>query len=442
MKHSRLLIALILCLALSLCLAPAASAEDGVKPPVITRQPNDVMVSENANAKFTVMATGENLKYQWQVETGKDVWTDCTEAGADSASLSFVGTADCDGMKLRCVVSNEGGSVESKTVKLKVTLRAPSIKKQPTAPSAREDETVELSLEAAGSKLSYQWQVLDGNVWKDCTEKGADSPTLSLTGSAENKGRRYRCTVSNSAGKVNSSTVTFSVKLRDDEALEKVQELTKAKSYEEAINYAEDYYRSVPMAERREDLLKACVHAYVQWAEQLQYAKPAQVEKAEMLLKSCCETYKGTNAVTEAEKAAAKLENMLKQNEPASGRRFKQSDMGGASVLIIKNYGPATLVKLEDVNDPSRCTTVYVRSDSTARINVRDGSYTLKFASGERWYSEDELFGSGTSYSKANTTLEYETTVSGNAWQAWQTTLTLNTVSGNLSSTGIKADDF
>ena len=79
-----------------------------VAAPAITGQPASVIVTEGQDAVFTVEATGEGLKYQWQVFRS-EVWMDCI--GEESPTLTLPSTALADdGLSYRCVVTSSRGT--------------------------------------------------------------------------------------------------------------------------------------------------------------------------------------------------------------------------------------------------------------------------------------------------------------------------------------------
>ena len=85
----------------------------------------------------------------------------------------------------------------------------------------------------------------------------------------------------------------------------------------------------------------------------------------------------------------------------------------------------------------------YVRANESATVNLRDGKFTLKYATGNTWYGKGDLFGPGTQYSLADEVLSYETTYSGNSVYYSTYEVTLYTVlGGNLETESIDADDF
>ena len=89
----------------------------GVKPK-ITAQPKAVSVKSGKTAKFTVVAAGTGLKYQWYSSKDGKTWTKMS--GKTKATLSVKASKANKGYSYRCVVKNTKGSVTSKAAKLTV----------------------------------------------------------------------------------------------------------------------------------------------------------------------------------------------------------------------------------------------------------------------------------------------------------------------------------
>ena len=95
----------------------AALTVDGA--PAITGQPENVSITEGEDASFTVTATGEGLKYQWQVYSSGE-WMNCAEGQTPTLTLNNVALAD-DGQTYRCVITSVyGTTITSDTVTLTV----------------------------------------------------------------------------------------------------------------------------------------------------------------------------------------------------------------------------------------------------------------------------------------------------------------------------------
>ncbi|MCX6271601.1 MAG: cohesin domain-containing protein [Bacteroidetes bacterium] len=81
--------------------------------PVITQQPVDVVIPENSNTSFSVMATGAT-SYKWQVKETTGTWNDVPSAtpysGEATSTLAITGApASFDGNLYRCVVTGNCG---------------------------------------------------------------------------------------------------------------------------------------------------------------------------------------------------------------------------------------------------------------------------------------------------------------------------------------------
>ncbi len=81
------------------------------QPVVITQQPQDVSAAENANAVFTVAASGTGLTYKWQFQATDDpyAWADTSAAGYNTDTLTVQALAYRNGYKYRCIITNADG---------------------------------------------------------------------------------------------------------------------------------------------------------------------------------------------------------------------------------------------------------------------------------------------------------------------------------------------
>ena len=87
----------------------------------IQTQPKDVTVSKGGTAVFKVVATGENLTYQWQYKTPDGTWKNSPAAGNKTATLTVPATASRNQYQYRCVIKNASGlSLISSAAKLTV----------------------------------------------------------------------------------------------------------------------------------------------------------------------------------------------------------------------------------------------------------------------------------------------------------------------------------
>ena len=77
----------------------------------IYTQPQSVKQATGTTAKFTVVAYGAGLTYQWQYRTSSTgAWATCGLTGAKTATLSVPVTAARNGYQYRCVINNANNS--------------------------------------------------------------------------------------------------------------------------------------------------------------------------------------------------------------------------------------------------------------------------------------------------------------------------------------------
>ena len=84
----------------------------------ITTQPQSVSVTEGQSATFSVAASGDNLRYQWQINSGNG-WSAITDATDASYTIDRTTTA-MSGNQYRCIVTGDGGETTSSAATLMV----------------------------------------------------------------------------------------------------------------------------------------------------------------------------------------------------------------------------------------------------------------------------------------------------------------------------------
>ncbi len=193
----------------------------GCTPPVVTSQPLNVVVCENGNTFFQIIATGPSLIYQWQIDQGAGFVNLSNVAPfsgvtTDLLSITIV-TSSLDNSIYRCIVTN--GCVPDDTsdiAQLKVNV-APSIATQPSNAIVCEGEITTFSIVTSGTGLSYQWQVDDGsgfvNVPAAPPYSGDTTGALYITGTTLSfDGYSFQCIVSGSCSpSVTSVVVSLTV---------------------------------------------------------------------------------------------------------------------------------------------------------------------------------------------------------------------------------------
>ena len=189
-------------------------------PPKITVQPESQRNVYGANVEFSITATGENLKYQWQYKPRikGGTWTNSTDSGATTNKLKLVAN-DQNEYLYRCLVSDDTYSgdkaimsnaaslyvIDDQIFEIKYiseTPTAPVITTQPLSQMLSVGEKATFTVEATGTDLTYHWQYkasLPNSAWTNLTRNdgtGFDTNTFTtavLTGTQDHY--QYRCLV-------------------------------------------------------------------------------------------------------------------------------------------------------------------------------------------------------------------------------------------------------
>ncbi|MBQ6832217.1 MAG: endonuclease [Oscillospiraceae bacterium] len=174
------------------------------KLPVISTQPVHKNLPAGKTAKFTVKATGTELKYQWQYRTSaKGSWKAASATGNKTATLSVPVTATRNGCQYRCKITDKyGNAVYSKAAALNVvTLKVTA---QPANKFLPAGKTAKFTVKAAGEGLKYQWQYRTSakGSWKTTSATGNKTATLSVPATATRNGYQYRCKITDQYGNV------------------------------------------------------------------------------------------------------------------------------------------------------------------------------------------------------------------------------------------------
>ena len=175
-----------------------------IRPPSLTAQPAPASVVSGSTATLSVTAGGTGpFTYQWYQGA---VGTTTSPVGTNSASFTTSALTATTTYWVR--VSNAAGGVSSSLVTVTVNAVAPTITTQPASTTINSGSTATLSVVAGGTApLTYQWY--RGAVGTTTTPVGTNS--ASFTTPALTATTTYWVRVSNTAGNVNSASVTVTV---------------------------------------------------------------------------------------------------------------------------------------------------------------------------------------------------------------------------------------
>ena len=228
--------------------------------------------------------------------------------------------------------------------------------------------------------------------------------------------------------------------LKETKAFEELKALSSSGDPKDVITQAGSFLKTYSGSSYRTEAETICVNAYLALAKQ--YESKKAYESAKNTLEECKALgLSADNGKSEA--ALSKLMSTISKLRPANGKVISGNCRGGYCQLIVKSGDTDVYVKLQNVNDPSKTLVFYVRKNEQAKINIKNGTYTFKYATGDTWYGTEELFGENTVYSQADTTLSFSTSMDGRYIYYQTRTITLYKVAGgNMSTKTIGKNDF
>ena len=153
------------------------------QPVSITKQPENITIKLGESPKFKIEAKNAD-NYQWQILfPGESKWINTDTNSAEFENTRLKASADTNGTKFRCIVSNAGGSLTSNEALVTVDIN-------------RDINLVELGPPIKGEKLNtekpdtgrkiysieaIEWGLLDKDTWKPVdTSKIYDGSIISL----------------------------------------------------------------------------------------------------------------------------------------------------------------------------------------------------------------------------------------------------------------------
>lgn len=142
-------------------------------------------------------------------------------------------------------------------------------------------------------------------------------------------------------------------------------------------------------------------------------------------------------------------ETMEKVNIPKNGTVFypftyNNSDAEESVELVpltIKTKGNGYYyIKLKDSETEKEKLIFFVHGGKSVELDVPQGDYLLYYAHGDEWYGTSDLFGTDTTYSKADEVFDFHKDENGDLL-GWTVELYLQR-DGNLGVENIDSDDF
>lgn len=189
-----------------------------VRPATIIEQPIDQEGPVGEIAEFSVIALAAEdavITYQWfYCNAGTTRWVKSNLTGKDTDTVKVPITTVRDGIKFRCVITDErGNKITTDAGTLHVHAR---IITQPVSYVGDIGEVVVFAVRSAGAEDTYQWQTAaaGSDEWTDIQDETENE--LHFVFKDEDDGRQYRCVVhgygdSTAVSNIVTATTDFTV---------------------------------------------------------------------------------------------------------------------------------------------------------------------------------------------------------------------------------------
>lgn len=128
-----------------------------------------------------------------------------------------------------------------------------------------------------------------------------------------------------------------------------------------------------------------------------------------------------------------KVQEAIKKARPKNGETVAGNIGWGRCYFKVTASDQDTVIKVQNVNKPTKYELIFIRAGKSHTIKVADGTYSVKYAVGTQWFDKTHLFGDDTVCRNAGS-VELETTYKGNKVYYWTVTLDLSTPKGNIIS--------
>ena len=129
----------------------------------------------------------------------------------------------------------------------------------------------------------------------------------------------------------------------------------------------------------------------------------------------------------------------LKNGRPVNGKGIGGELSWGFCYFKVTAGDQDICLKVTNAEDTSKYKMIYIRAGESGQIKVKDGVYSVEWASGEHWYNKDHMFGDETVYRKRAGNTTFSTRYEGNWVYYYYLQLDADDLKNGLT---ISADEF
>jgi hypothetical protein len=165
--------------------------------PMITTEPANLAVNAGATAVFSVAALGPSLSYQWQLNNS-NLTDSAAILGSTTPTLTLSNVFGGSDGSYTVTITNAGGATNSTPAIL--TVADPWLNAQPAGRTYLAGATIDLSVGAIGTQLTYQWTLNSASI------SGATNSGFLSSNAVAGETGGYAVLVSSPYGAVTSAT--------------------------------------------------------------------------------------------------------------------------------------------------------------------------------------------------------------------------------------------
>jgi len=221
--------------------------------------------------------------------------------------------------------------------------------------------------------------------------------------------------------------------------LASAQEEQKNGNYQKAKDLYQSLVDQYPESDSAGSAKNGIMNCNVKLAEE--ELKNNNLEAAAKLLDEVSTLCKPTDEYT---KARETLTQRLKYARPHNGKIFRTNiDWGWGKLTLEATAEQDALFKVVSTENEDKYILIYVQAGNSAEVRLKDGTYYVKYTTGDHWFSESSKFGADAPFYKSTTTYYYTTSFEGNwvYYYAREASL-VSTSDDYITGTAIQASEF